>query len=301
MRLDVKKITTIVELLDGTTETMVIDEPHGLGYDYQVSDVGEWESNLLIDPYRIYPRSMCLTITIGLGQRGAHVTVTPPPASNSTRQDENVGYQIIKQPNEKLAIFSSSTDTIIVWDATADEVVDWFVEIAAERARTDTRRVVGFVEAGKPRKVYYQFTMTWEEATRSDQYHEGTTWQELEREGRLPPLPAGMCCVRHDYGDCEDDDGWCCASCPNNDPRQRPKRVLTTEQREALTRHGYDPDLPARGVTGQPEQVTVGAYGIRLRNRVCTLDGIEIDGHEGSDLDPNSTCCIHCDYEGPNP
>jgi len=38
-----------------------------------------------------------------------------------------------------------------------------------------------------------------------------------------------------------------------------------------------------------------------LRNWVCELDGIEIDGHEGSDLDPVSTACIHCPYEGPNP
>lgn len=78
---------------------------------------------------------------------------------------------------------------------------------------------------------------------------------------------------------------------------------LTAEQREALTRHGYDADLPSRGVSGPPGTITVrGDDGdLRLRNRVCVLDGVEIDGHEGSDLDPGSTSCIHCDYEGPNP
>jgi hypothetical protein len=76
---------------------------------------------------------------------------------------------------------------------------------------------------------------------------------------------------------------------------------LTEDQRAALARHGYDPDLPPRGVTGPPDEVTNGAHGIRLRNRVCELDGIEIDGHAGSDLDPGSTSCIHCPYEGPNP
>jgi hypothetical protein len=38
-----------------------------------------------------------------------------------------------------------------------------------------------------------------------------------------------------------------------------------------------------------------------MRNRVCELDGIEVDGHEGSDLDPNSTSCIHCNYQGSRP
>lgn len=75
---------------------------------------------------------------------------------------------------------------------------------------------------------------------------------------------------------------------------------VTPEQREALVRHGYDPDLPPRGVSGPPGTIE-GAHGVLLRNRVCELDGVEIDGHEGSDLDPGSTSCIHCPYEGPNP
>jgi hypothetical protein len=72
---------------------------------------------------------------------------------------------------------------------------------------------------------------------------------------------------------------------------------LAEEQRAALVRHGYNPDLPARGVTGPPEQVIDGVHG-KLRNRVCYLDGVEIDGHEGSDLDPASNRCIHCGYDG---
>jgi hypothetical protein len=41
--------------------------------------------------------------------------------------------------------------------------------------------------------------------------------------------------------------------------------------------------------------------GTMLRSHVCELDGILIDGHEGSDLDYTSTSCIHCDYEGDHP
>lgn len=76
---------------------------------------------------------------------------------------------------------------------------------------------------------------------------------------------------------------------------------LTEEQRSALIRHGYNPDLPRRGVAGPPGEVITTFDGLQLRNRVCYLDAVEIDGHEGSDLDPGSTTCIHCDYEGPNP
>jgi hypothetical protein len=78
---------------------------------------------------------------------------------------------------------------------------------------------------------------------------------------------------------------------------------LTDEQRAALIRHGYDPDAPYRGVSGGPQTydikewvdgkfVTVG----KMRNRICYLDGIPIDRHEGSDLDPGGGC-IHCGKE----
>lgn len=79
----------------------------------------------------------------------------------------------------------------------------------------------------------------------------------------------------------------------------RAKQEARIRAREdALTRHGY-PLLPPRGMTGPPEQITYTIGGHYLRNRVCYLDGIEIDGHEPSDLDPNGGC-IHCgDAEPP--
>ena len=39
-----------------------------------------------------------------------------------------MGSQIIRQPNDLFAIFSSITDTIVMWDATAKDVEDYFVE-----------------------------------------------------------------------------------------------------------------------------------------------------------------------------
>jgi hypothetical protein len=86
--------------------------------------------------------------------------------------------QVIRQPNGKYGVFSSITDTIIVWDATDVELVEWFAEQAAEDARQAARRVLGHVAAGQPRKAYFQFTLTWEEALESDREHGGTVWQE---------------------------------------------------------------------------------------------------------------------------
>lgn len=70
------------------------------------------------------------------------------------------------------------------------------------------------------------------------------------------------------------------------------------EQEAALRRHGYNPDLPARGVSGPPGEfpgyrstglrVGDGLVPTMLRNHVCALDGVVIDGH--SDPDRNGLC-----------
>lgn len=84
-----------------------------------------------------------------------------------------MGQQIIKQPDGKLAVFSSVTDNFIVVDATPDELVEWRAEEAAEKAREQTRRELEHVLADNPRKVYFQSTKTWEEAAESDREHGG--------------------------------------------------------------------------------------------------------------------------------
>lgn len=91
-----------------------------------------------------------------------------------------MGHQIIKQPDGLLAIFSSFSDRIIMWDATEDDVMTHFAERAEERARRDiadaekaAREAVAAVLAGEPRKVYYQFATSWEQAMESDREHGG--------------------------------------------------------------------------------------------------------------------------------
>jgi hypothetical protein len=94
-----------------------------------------------------------------------------------------MGNQIIRQPGGHFAIFDSGPGTIIVWDATADEIVEWFAERAAEKARADARRDIMHVAAGNPREVYFQFAMTWEEALAEDRQHGGKASAET------PALP----------------------------------------------------------------------------------------------------------------
>lgn len=73
--------------------------------------------------------------------------------------------------------------------------------------------------------------------------------------------------------------------------------------RALLVKHGYNPGLPARGVTGPPGEVIDGwsnAAGhivpVKLRNHVCALEGVIIDGHSDPDL---SGGCIYCSKDMP--
>ena len=73
------------------------------------------------------------------------------------------------------------------------------------------------------------------------------------------------------------------------------------ERRALLARHGYPPDLPPRGVTGPPGEIVNGYKSqagqivpARLRNWVCTLEGVIIDGHSDQD---NTGLCVLCGRE----
>lgn len=99
-----------------------------------------------------------------------------------------MGYQIIRQPDGEYAVFSSITDTIIVYDATAEEIVEWFAEAAADDARRSVRRLLGHVAAGEPRKAYHQFAMTWDEALALDRAHGGDA---SNASYFAPPTPSG--------------------------------------------------------------------------------------------------------------
>ncbi|MFK0288329.1 hypothetical protein ACIQVL_48835 [Streptomyces sp. NPDC090499] len=79
-----------------------------------------------------------------------------------------MGQQIIKQPDGKLAVFSTVVDAFIVIDATPEEILDWRAEEAANEARRTAQRHLDHVLADEPERSYFQFTMTWEEASQKD-------------------------------------------------------------------------------------------------------------------------------------
>ncbi len=77
-----------------------------------------------------------------------------------------MGHQIIKQPDGLLAVFSTVTDSWILYDATPGELVEYYAERAARDARRSAQETVGSVLADDARSKYYQFTMTFDEANR---------------------------------------------------------------------------------------------------------------------------------------
>lgn len=89
-----------------------------------------------------------------------------------------MGSQIIRQPDGLYGILSSYTDTIVVYDATEDEIIEWFVEQEAERTRRTVRGLLDHVAAGRPRKAYFQFTKTWQQALAMDREHGGEAWKD---------------------------------------------------------------------------------------------------------------------------
>jgi len=94
-----------------------------------------------------------------------------------------MGNQIIKQPTGRYAIFSSNSDQIILWDATADQVVAEFVGWVVEDTERRVREHLANVDAGEPEKSYHQFAMTWAEALADDKTHGGEAHRHFNRDG----------------------------------------------------------------------------------------------------------------------
>jgi hypothetical protein len=76
-----------------------------------------------------------------------------------------VSEQIIRQPDGRLAVFSSVVEAFVVVDATPEEIIEYRAEEAARKARERTQAEIDRVLSGQPRP-YHQFTLTWEEAAR---------------------------------------------------------------------------------------------------------------------------------------
>jgi hypothetical protein len=80
-----------------------------------------------------------------------------------------VSEQIIQQPNGRFAVWSTVTDSLIVLDATREELISWRAEQAAEKARVATENELARVLDPCNPRPYFQFTLTWEEAVERNQ------------------------------------------------------------------------------------------------------------------------------------
>jgi len=78
-----------------------------------------------------------------------------------------MSHQIIKQPDGRLAVWSTVVDDWIIVDATQQELEDHYATEAAAKAREDTRRKCEAVLAGNAVSIYYQFAMSYAEACAS--------------------------------------------------------------------------------------------------------------------------------------
>jgi hypothetical protein len=84
-----------------------------------------------------------------------------------------MGQQVIKQPDGLYAIFSSITDTWIVYDATRKEISNYFARQAADDARHQVDRIFARLDTNPAAAAYYQFTLTFEEANAMSVEHDG--------------------------------------------------------------------------------------------------------------------------------
>ena len=73
-----------------------------------------------------------------------------------------MGQQIIRQPDGLYALFSSVVDNYVMFDATPEEIVEYFTELERERIERSVGLKIAALSVG--RKPYHQFTLSWEEA-----------------------------------------------------------------------------------------------------------------------------------------
>jgi hypothetical protein len=82
-----------------------------------------------------------------------------------------LGRQILKQPDGKLAVFSTVSGAIIIYDASEADIITYFLERDVRDSIAATMKIIDELEAGE--KPYYQFTMTWEQALKEHEERHG--------------------------------------------------------------------------------------------------------------------------------
>lgn len=72
-----------------------------------------------------------------------------------------MGWQIIKQPDNKYCVFSSIVDHMIAHDLDRQEVIDLYKSEFGKKGELNVSEVLDQLDRGE--KPYLQFTMTFEE------------------------------------------------------------------------------------------------------------------------------------------
>lgn len=73
-----------------------------------------------------------------------------------------MSYQIIIQPNNKLCLWSTISDQIVLYDAEPDDIIKYHMDNELERIKAKVTDIVAQLRNHK--KPYHQFTMSWGEA-----------------------------------------------------------------------------------------------------------------------------------------
>ncbi len=72
-----------------------------------------------------------------------------------------MGLQVIKQPDDRFAIWSSNVDNFVVMGADREEVIDHFVEVASKKAREYI--VDKLIKIEDDEKAYFQFSRSFKD------------------------------------------------------------------------------------------------------------------------------------------
>jgi hypothetical protein len=89
-----------------------------------------------------------------------------------------VGHQIIRQPDGRLAVFSTGVDAWVRKDSTPADLEDWYAARAAEDSRLSTRRALEDLAEAEARGGDPLFRLTFDEANRESRGHGGEWWQD---------------------------------------------------------------------------------------------------------------------------
>lgn len=79
-----------------------------------------------------------------------------------------MAHQIIAQPDGRYCVFSTVVDALVIVDATADDLLDYYSGQAAAEAEQRVQKIIANVKDGNARESYHQFTLTYDEAVKID-------------------------------------------------------------------------------------------------------------------------------------